>query len=77
MNIFEIEQDLLSIFDEIEENEGELTPELEEKLAITQENFKNKVESYINLIKIKDGEINTISEEINRLETKKEVGKHK
>lgn len=68
MNIFEIEQDLLSIFDEIEENEGELTPELEEKLEITQENFKNKVESYINLIKIKDGELNTISKEIDRLE---------
>lgn len=67
MNIFEIEQDLLSVFDEIEENEGELTPELEEKLAVTQENFKNKVESYINLIKIKQGEINTISAEIERL----------
>lgn len=67
MNIFEIEQDLLSIFDEIEENEGELTPELEEKLAITQENFKNKVESYINLIKIKEGELVTISSEIDRL----------
>ena len=68
MNIFEIEQDLLSIFDEIEENEGELTPELEEKLAITQENFKNKVESYVNLIKIKEGELITISKEIDRLE---------
>lgn len=67
MNIFEIEQDLLSIFDEIEENEGELTPELEEKLAITQENFKNKVKSYINLIKIKEGELVTISSEIDRL----------
>ena len=68
MNIFEIEQDLLSVFDEIEENEGELTPELEEKLAVTQENFKNKVESYINLIKIKEGELDTISKEIDRLE---------
>lgn len=67
MNIFEIEQDLLSIFDEIEENGGELTAELEEKLEITQENFKNKVESYVNLIKIKQGEINTISAEIERL----------
>lgn len=74
MNIFEIEQDLLSIFDEIEENEGELTPELEEKLAVTQENFKNKVESYVNLIKIKEGELNTISIEIDRL---KKIGESK
>lgn len=68
MNIFEIEQDLLSIFDEIEENGGELTAELEEKLEVTQENFKNKVESYVNLIRIKEGELYTISQEINRLE---------
>jgi len=68
MNIFEIQQDLLSVFDEIEENEGELTPELEEKLEVTQENFRNKIESYINLIKIKEGELNTISKEIDRLE---------
>lgn len=67
MNIFEIEQDLLSIFDEIEENGGELTAELEEKLEITQGNFKNKVESYVNLIRIKEGELYTISQEINRL----------
>jgi hypothetical protein len=67
MNIFEIQQDLLSVFDEIEENEGELTPELEEKLEVTQENFRNKIESYINLIKIKQGEINTICAEIERL----------
>lgn len=68
MNIFEIQQDLLSIFDEIEENGGELTAELEEKLEITQENFKNKIESYVNLIRIKEGELYTISQEINRLE---------
>lgn len=68
MNIFEIEQDLLSIFDEIEENGGELTSELEEKLEVTQENFKSKVESYVNLIRIKEGELYTILQEINRLE---------
>lgn len=74
MNIFEIEQDLLSVFDEIEENEGEITPELEEKLEVTQENFKNKVESYVNLIKIKEGELDTISFEIDRL---KKLGESK
>ena len=77
MNIFEIEQDLLSIFDEIEENGGELTSELEEKLEITQENFKNKVESYLNVkgdlkssvaIRMNDDLANHMKEEeINRL----------
>ena len=39
MNIYQIKTELLDIFDQIEENEGELTPELEEQLAITQEDF--------------------------------------
>ena len=29
MNIWQIQQDLLSIFDELEDNDGELTEELE------------------------------------------------
>ena len=33
-NIYQIKQDLLSIFDELVENGGELTPELEEQLNI-------------------------------------------
>ena len=45
MNIWQIQQDLLDIFNELEDNGGELTPELEEKLAVTQEDFKNKIKS--------------------------------
>ena len=50
-NIFDIQQDLTSIFEELEENGGELTEELYEKLNISQEEFKSKVEAYINVIK--------------------------
>ena len=39
MNIWQIQQDLLDIFNELEDNGGELTPELEEKLAVTQEDL--------------------------------------
>ena len=35
-NIYNIQQYLFSIFDELEENGGELTPELEEQLNITK-----------------------------------------
>ena len=42
-SIFSIEADLEAIFMELEDNGGELTPELEDKLKITQENFENKV----------------------------------
>ena len=36
-NIYNIQQDLLALFGAIEDNEGDLTPELEEALAIKQE----------------------------------------
>ena len=67
MNIFEIQKDLLSIFDEIEENGGELTEELEQNLAITQDSFKSKVESYTNVIKSLKGDIEQIKNEQKRL----------
>lgn len=67
MNIYQIEQDLLAIFDELENNGGELTPELEEKLAITQDEFKDKVESYTNAIKSLDADMTAIKVEQARL----------
>lgn len=66
-NIFKIQQELLDIFDELEDNCGELTPELEEKLAITQEEFKNKVEDYSYVIKSLDYDLKAIKEEQARL----------
>lgn len=67
MNIFNIEKDLLSIFAEIEDNEGELTPEVEEKLAITKDNFNNKIKSYTDVIKSLDNDLKAIKEEQDRL----------
>ena len=67
MNIYQIEEDLLSIFDEIEELGGEVTPELEEKLAITQEQFNDKVESYTNYIKSLKTDMDAIKVEQKRL----------
>lgn len=67
MNIWQIQQDLLSIFDEIEENGGELTEELESQLAISQEDFRSKVESYTNVIKSVKADIAAIDEETKRL----------
>lgn len=49
-NLYEIEQELLDIYNELEENGGELTPELEEKLLLTQDNFKTKLNGYVNVI---------------------------
>lgn len=67
MNIYQIKQELISIFDRIEENLGEITPELEEELSIQEENFKNKVEDYTKVIKLLENDIDSIKLEQKRL----------
>lgn len=67
MNIYQIKQELLAIFDELEENGGELTPELEEQLTISQEAFKSKIEDYTNVIKLLECDIQEIKLEQKRL----------
>lgn len=66
-NIYQIKQELLAIFDEIEENGGELTPELEEQLNITQEEFRDKIKSYSNVVKMLENDIVDIKAEKARL----------
>lgn len=74
-NIYQISQELLSIFDIIEENGGELTPELEEALTLTQESFNNKIKDYTNVVKMLQNEIMDIKVEkarLNELQKSKE-----
>lgn len=66
-NIYQISQELLSIFDELEENGGEFTPELEEQLNITQEEFRDKIKSYSNVVKMLENDIVDIKAEKARL----------
>jgi hypothetical protein len=42
MNLYEITQDQLTILAFLEENGGELTPELQEAMTITQDSFEKK-----------------------------------
>lgn len=67
MNLFQISAELRSIYDTIEENEGELTPELDEALTISQENFKQKINDYVMLIRDLDGQIDQCSIEAKRI----------
>lgn len=71
-NIFQISQELLDIFQELEENGGELTDELEAQLAVSQADFKSKVKSYTDVIKSAQGDIDLIDKEIARLKDIKE-----
>ena len=66
-SIFNIQQDLYAIFNNIEENEGELTPELEEALTIKREEFSTKIQGYVAYIKQLELDNKGIKEEIARL----------
>lgn len=72
-NIFEIQENLISIFEELEENGGELTEDLYEKLNISQEEFKSKVEAYINVIKSAKNDIELCKQENKRLKDRQKV----
>lgn len=49
-SIWDIDNNIQVIFNDIEEAGGEITPEQEEELIKNQEDFVNKVDSYCNLI---------------------------
>ncbi len=72
MNIYEISQTLLDIYNELEENGGELTEELEQALTVTQADFKQKVRDYANVIKQVDLDIAGIDQEVKRLKAYKD-----
>lgn len=68
-NIFEIEKRYLNIISEIEENGGELTEDLANDLSITEDEFKNKVEAYVNIIKSIKNDLALIKDEQSRLKS--------
>lgn len=71
-NIFEIQENLISIFNQIEENYGEITPDLESNLAIAESEFKVKVKDYSDYIKTLDYDVAAIDIEIARLKDLKD-----
>ena len=73
MNLYQIEQDLLELYAQVEENGGEITSEIEEKLNITQENFTNKLENYTRFVKVLEGDIALMDSEIERINKLKQT----
>ncbi len=56
-NLFEITQDYLAIYEKLEETEGELSPELEAALQITQQELALKGTNYVHIIKKYEAEL--------------------
>jgi len=70
-NIYQIQQDYLSITNELIENGGELSPELETALVINKSELQQKAVAYIYVVKNLESDISTIDEEIKRLQALK------
>ena len=71
MNLYNIKSEYLAIAHEL--TEGELTPELEQALIITQENLQEKAINYGYVIKNFESELDIIEEEIKRLNALKKA----
>lgn len=72
-SLYDIQQHLLNIFNQIEELEGELTPELDKQLEITQEDYRNKLENYAKVVTQYEADLLAIKEEKARLDARKKV----
>lgn len=73
MNLFDIEMQQRNIVDELIENGGALSPELEAKMAITRELFDHKAHSYALLVKEIDLDIDQLDQVIAQFKRKKET----
>lgn len=70
--MYQIREEHLTLLSLIEEADGELTPEIEQALQLTQEEFDSKAVSYANVVKGFSDTEDAISREIDRLTALKE-----
>ncbi|CAB4127026.1 Siphovirus Gp157 [uncultured Caudovirales phage] len=73
MNIYQIENDYKLLVNQLIENGGELTPELELSLQINKDQLQNKSENYCYMVKQMDAECEIIDNEIKRLQQAKKA----
>jgi hypothetical protein len=66
-SLFNISAEYLMLMNEIEELEGEITPEIESALKINQEQLEEKCRAYHCVIQLKKGDIKIAEDEISRL----------
>jgi len=66
-SLYHVNEDYISIITEIENAEGEITPEQDKALSINKAELEEKTESYIEAINRKEAYIDRISKELERL----------
>lgn len=67
-SLYHIETDYLTIINQVEELDGELTPELEQQLTINQAELQSKSIAYLEFIGSKEVLNTRIDDEIKRLQ---------
>lgn len=72
-SLYEITGQALEIYSELEESGGELTPEMEEALVITQTEMQSKGVAYLEVIKDRTAFVGNIDAEIKRLQVMKKA----
>ena len=72
-SLYQISDELLSIFNEIESNDGEVNEEQLQALEIAQENLQEKLSSYKKAIRCWEADINACKEEEKRIKTARQV----
>ena len=70
-SLYNIQNNYSHLMAVIEESEGEITPEIEEQLAINEKDLQKKSISYLEVIKQKERFITDIDAEIKRLQALK------
>ena len=66
-SIYEISNDYLNLMNQIEQAEGEITPEMEDQLKINEGELQSKSIAYLSIIKDREAFVTQIDEEIKRL----------
>jgi hypothetical protein len=71
--MYEISREAMDIVSALEENEGELNPDIESALRINQNELQDKAINYSYAIKTVSNDVDAISEEIKRLQALKKA----
>lgn len=72
-SIYNIAKEYIDIIDELENNNGEITPEIETALAINETELQQKSVAYVSVIKSLDAEVEIIDNELKRLQALKKA----
>ena len=71
--LYNINQEALQLYNELEENGGELTPEIEAQLTINNNELVSKSIAYLEVIEDRKSFINRLDDEIKRLQNMKKA----